>query len=111
MKHWVHLKCSQITTKDYNNSWYCTLHSTFKHRTQTNTTSSKNFLKVLQLNANGIHNKKDEIELLMKNTQADVIAMQESKLKSIPQNTKHSSVYTYHNKPHSQTRKRPPNLH
>ena len=63
-KHWVHLKCSQIT-KDYNNLWYCTLCSTFNHRALINTTSPKNFLKVLQLNANGIHNKTDEIQLLM----------------------------------------------
>ena len=74
------LKCSKITAKDYNNSWYCTLHSTFKNRTQTNTTLPKNFLKVLQLNANGICNKTDEIQLLIKNTQADVITMQKTKL-------------------------------
>ena len=36
----MHLKFSQIT-KDYNNLWYCTLHSTFNHRTQTNTISPK----------------------------------------------------------------------
>ena len=45
-----------------------------------NTTSSKNFLKVQQLNANGIHNKTGEIQLLIKNTQADVITRQETKL-------------------------------
>ena len=43
------------------------------------TTSPKNFLKVLQLNANGICNKTDEIQLLIKNTQ-DVITIQETKL-------------------------------
>ena len=75
----MHLKCSQIRTKDYNNSWYCTIHSTFNHRTQTNTTSPKNFLKVLQLNANGIRNKTNKIQLLVKITQADVITIQESK--------------------------------
>ena len=64
----------------YNNLWYCTLHSTFKHRTQIITTSSKNFFKVLQLNSNGIRNKTDEIQLLNKNTQADVITIQETKL-------------------------------
>ena len=79
-KHWVHLKYSQITTKDYNNSWYCTLYSTFNHSTQMNTTSPKSFLKVLQFNANGICNKTDEIQLLIKNTQADVITIQETKL-------------------------------
>ena len=79
-KHWIHLKCSQITTKDYNNLWYCTFHSTFKHKTQTNTTSPKNLFKVLQLNANGICNKTDEIQLLIKSTQADVITVQETKL-------------------------------
>ena len=79
-KHWVHLKCSQITTKDYNYSWYCTLHSTFNCKTQMNTTLPKNFLKVLQLNANGIHNKTDDIQLLIKNTQASVITIQETKL-------------------------------
>ena len=79
-KCWVHLKYFLITTKNYNNSWYCTLHSTFNHKTQTNTTSLKNFLKVLQLNANGICNKTDEIQLLIKNTQADVITIQETKL-------------------------------
>ena len=60
-KQWVHLKCSQITTKDYNNSWYCTLYSTFNHKTQKNTTSSKSFFNLLQLNANGIHNKTNKI--------------------------------------------------
>ena len=44
------------------------------------TTSPKNFLKVLQLNANGICNKTDEIQLLIKNTQENVITMQEIKL-------------------------------
>ena len=49
-KHWVHLKCSQITTKNYNNSWYCTLRSTFNHRTQMNTTShQKTFSKFCNL--------------------------------------------------------------
>ena len=65
---------------NHKNLWYCTLHSTFKHRTQMNTTSPKNFLKVLQLNPNGICNKTDEMQLLIKNTQADVITIQESKL-------------------------------
>ena len=45
-----------------------------------NTTSPKNFLKVLQLNANGICNKADEIQLLIKNTHVDVITIQETKL-------------------------------
>ena len=45
-----------------------------------NTTSPKNFFKVLQFNANGIHNKTDEIQLLIKNIQADVIIIQETKL-------------------------------
>ena len=49
-----------------------TIHSTFNHKTQMNTTSLKNFLEVLQLNANGIRNKIEEIKLLIKNTQADV---------------------------------------
>ena len=49
-----------------------TIHSTFNHKTQTNTTSPKNFLKILQLNTNKIRNKIDEIKLLIKNTQADV---------------------------------------
>ena len=40
-------------------------HHTFKHRTQTNSTSPKNFLKVLQLNANGICSKTDKIQLLI----------------------------------------------
>ena len=44
-----------------------------------NTTSPKNFVKVLQLNANGIRNKIDEIQLLIKNTQTDVITIQETK--------------------------------
>ena len=94
----MHLKCSQITTKDYNNSWYCTLHSTFNRRTQTNTTSPKNFLKVVQLNANGIRNKTDEIQLLIKNTQADVIKIQEIKLNqshktpNIPQFTQQLNI-------------------
>ena len=48
--------------------------------TQTNTTSTKNFIKVLQLNANGICNKTDEIQLPIRNTQADVITIQETKL-------------------------------
>ena len=69
----------QTTTKDYN-SWCCTLYSTFIYRTQTNTALRKNFLKILQLNANGICNKTDEIQLLIKNTQANIITIQESKL-------------------------------
>ena len=44
-----------------------------------NTTSPKNFLKALQLNANGILNKTYKIQLL-KNAQADVIIIQETKL-------------------------------
>ena len=79
-KNKVHLKCSQITIKHYNKLWYCTLHNTFNHRTQTNTTSPKNFLKVLQPIANGIRNKTDEIQLLIKNTPADIITIQETKL-------------------------------
>ena len=106
----MHLKCSQITTKDYNNSWYCTLHRTFTHRTQTNLTSPKNFFKVLQLNANGNCNKTDEIQLLIKNTQADVITIQETKLNQ-SHNTKHSSVHTYQNRLYSQTSRRSSSLH
>ena len=68
-----------------------TLHSTFKHRTQTNTTSSKNFLKVLQFNTNNINNKPGEIQILIKNTQADVIITQESKL-----NQSHKTPNTPH---------------
>ena len=48
--------------------------------TQTNTTSPKNHLKVLHLNANGICNITDEIQLLIKNTQANIITIQETKL-------------------------------
>ena len=55
------------------------LYRIFNHRTQMNTTSLKNFLKVLQFNANGIRNKTDEIQLFIKNTQADVIIIQEAK--------------------------------
>ena len=43
--------------------------STVKHSTQMNTTSPKNLFKVLQLNANGIRNRTDELQLLIKNTQ------------------------------------------
>ena len=43
-------------------------------------TSPKNFLKVLQLNANGICNKTDKIQICIKNTHADVMSMQETKL-------------------------------
>ena len=57
-----------------------TLYSTFNHKTQMNTTSLKNYFKVLQLNANGIRNKTDKIQLLIKNTQADIITIQETKL-------------------------------
>ena len=74
------LKCFQITKKDYKHSWYCTLHITFNHRIQINTTSLKNFLKVLQLNVNGIRNKTDKIQLLIYDTQADVIIIQQIKL-------------------------------
>ena len=52
----------------------------FNHRTQTNITSPKNFLKVMQLNANDICNKPDEIQVLIKNTLADIITIQETKL-------------------------------
>ena len=92
-KHWMHLNCSEITTKDYNNSWYCTLHSTFNNRAKTNTTSSKNFFKVLQLNANGIRNKTDEIQLLIRNTAADVITIQKPKLN---QSQKHQTFFISH---------------
>ena len=71
----------------------CKLHSTFNHRTQTNTTSPKSFLKVLQLNANGICNKTDKIQLLIKNAQADVITIQESKLNQ-SHKTPHLSYFT-----------------
>ena len=43
-------------------------------------THHKKTFKVLQLNANGICNKTDEIQQLIKNTQADVITIQETKL-------------------------------
>ena len=36
--------------------------------------------QVLQLNANGISNKMDEIRLLIKNTKADAIKIQKTKL-------------------------------
>ena len=88
----------QITTKDYNNSWCCTFHSNFKHRTQTNTTSPKNF-KVLQFNANDICNKTDEIQLLIKNTQTDVITIQGTKLNEshkIPNIPHFTSIRTDH---------------
>ena len=94
-KHWVHLKSSQIITRDYNKPLYCTFHCTFNHKTQTNTTSPKNFVKVLQLNANNICNKTDELQLIIKNTRADVITIQRDKTQLIPQNTKRFSLYTY----------------
>ena len=84
----------QNTTKEYNNSWCCTLHSTFNHRTQMNTTSPKNFFEVLQLNANGICNKTYKIQLLIKNTRADIIIMQETKL-----NQSYKTPNIYHFKP------------
>ena len=49
-----------------------------------NTTLPKNFLKVLQLNANEIRNKTDEIQPLIKNTKADAIIIQETKLNQSP---------------------------
>ena len=48
-----------------------------------NTTSPKNFLKVVQLDANKICNKTDEIQLLIKNTQANVNNTRD-KTQSIP---------------------------
>ena len=48
-KHWVHLKCFQITTKDCINLCYCIFHSSFNHKTQMNTTSPKNSLKFSNL--------------------------------------------------------------
>ena len=107
-KHWMHLKFSQITTKVYNYSCYCTLHSTFNHRAQTNTASPKNFIRVLQPNANEICNKIDEIKLLIKNTEADII-IPETKLNQ--SHKTHFSLHTYPNRSHLQTRRRPPNLH
>ena len=62
-----------MTIKDYNKSWYCTQYTTFNHGTQMSTTSPKNFLKVPPLNANHICNKTNEIQLLIKNTQAYVM--------------------------------------
>ena len=50
------------------------------HTQNTNTTTPKKFFKVLQLNANGIRNKTDEIQLLIKNTPPDVITIKETKL-------------------------------
>ena len=49
----------------------------FNRRTQTNTNP---LFKVLQLNSNGIHNKTNETQLLIKSTQADVTTIQETKL-------------------------------
>ena len=63
-------KSQQTTTTTHG-----TAHFTFSCKTQTNATSPKNFFEVLQLNANGIRNKTDEIQLLIKNTQADVITI------------------------------------
>ena len=89
--------------KNYNNLWYYTLYSTFNQITQTNRTSPNNFLKVLQLIANCISNKTEETQLHIKNTHSDVITLQETN--SIPQNTKHTSLYTYQNRLHLQIRK------
>ena len=76
----MHLNAPKLQQRTTATQWYCTLHSTFNHKTQTNIISPKNFLEILQLNANGIHNKTDEVQLLIKNTRADIITIQETKL-------------------------------
>ena len=48
-----------------------------------NATSPKNFFKFLQFNANGIRNKTDEIQLLIKNTQAETKLNQSHKIPNI----------------------------
>ena len=49
----------------------------FTHRTQINTTSPKNFLKVLPHTADVVCNKTDEIQIFIENVQADFITKQD----------------------------------
>ena len=71
----------------------------------TNKYSIHRVFKVLQLNANGIHKKTKEMQLLVEITQMVVITIQESKVNQCHK-MQHFSRYTYQNRSLSQTRQR-----
>ena len=74
---------------------------TSQHFYPQNRTSPKNFFKVQQLNGNGTCNKSDEMQLLIKYTQAVAITIQETKFNqshktpNIPKFTPIKTDHTY----------------
>ena len=87
-------KSQQRTTTIYDAAHFTAL-LTIKHNQLHKQTqhhhSPKKIFEVLQLNANGISNKTDEIQLLIENTQVDIITIQQSKL-----NQSHKRPYLLH---------------
>ena len=73
-KHWLHQKCTEITAKQYTESWTCRLH-------KNNNTHHKNkTLNILQININGIHKQQQELEHIATQHNIDIITIQETKL-------------------------------
>lgn len=100
-EHWVHLKCSKTTVKEHRKEarWTCEQH-TEKKKEQPKKKPSKMQAKeksdvegggrrvnisVIQININGIKNKIEELKMLIKEHDPDVVAVQETKLGEIDQ--------------------------
>ena len=101
--HWVHRTCSGLKMEDYNNDWRCRLHPPIRLTARLNSPpptqpirqpptsqqqrpnsaqKSKQTLRVIQININGLRSKIAELEELASRCEADVITVQETKLKA-----------------------------
>ena len=86
---------------------YCTLHSTFNHKTQHHCRTFSKSCKLIQM-ASTTKQMKYNYSLKI---HKQMSLQYKNKTQSIPQNTKHSSLHIYKNSSHSQTRRRASNLH
>ena len=90
--HWVHPKCSTIPLRQNNSNWTCCQHRT-DHTTNEDPsglplkedpgrpTNIKKNLKIIQVNINGMQSKTEELKKLTYDEKADIITIQETKLK------------------------------
>jgi hypothetical protein len=109
--HWVHQKCTNTNTRQYTNSWVCSIHSAQtspdrqkrlpslnktppsgppdpqpdiplpNNRPNGQKKTIKN-LNILQININGLNKKIDELSILATEQEIDILTIQETKLKT-----------------------------
>ena len=89
IEHWVRLRCAGTHQAQYTDTWTCHLHRESRLTPHTDSqhkvlhrpsSKSERNLIILQVNINGLRNKLEELKLLIHDTHADIITIQETKL-------------------------------